>query len=515
AMAASLAETGRAHHFAIHLLSDTTDPAIRAAEDSLWAGLEERYATGLSSNVSRGHWPALHFRRREFNEGRKAGNIAEFCDRWRDSYDYMVVLDADSIMSGTALVELARMLDANPDVGLIQTVPLPARQRTLFGRLAQFAACVYSPLLATGQAFWQGDVGNYWGHNAIIRLGPFADHCKLPILPGRPPLGGDILSHDFVEAALLRRAGWKVYMVPWIEGSYEELPGNVLGYAKRDRRWAQGSLQHLRLLADPGLAWISRLHFVMGAMAYLSSPLWFVLLLASTAYVLFPGLSGSPLWESGELGGWWNRPGVVPLLAVTGVILFLPKVLGVWAATLRDVGRFGGVLRLWLSSFLEALFAVIVAPVMMVFHCLFVASIALGRDVKWAAQERDETLVGWASAVRGAWLPASVGIAWSVVAWVASPAFLMWLLPILLGLVWAIPLVVYTSSTSVGAAARRRGLFLVGSETSPSRTLIRAERMRRRIWRRHAPLTVAPHPGHGAQSSIRTKGAGLRRASSA
>ncbi|NNF29553.1 MAG: glucan biosynthesis glucosyltransferase H, partial [Gemmatimonadetes bacterium] len=272
---------------------------------------------------------------------------------------------------------------------------------------------------------------------------------------------------------------------------------------------------HLRLLADPGLAWISRLHFVMGAMAYLSSPLWFVLLLASTAYVVFPGLSGSPLWESGELGAWWNRPGVVPLLAVTGVILFLPKVLGVWAATLRDVSRFGGVLRLWLSALLEALFAVIVAPVMMFFHCLFVASIALGRDVKWAAQERDETLVGWASAVQGAWLPASVGIAWSVVAWVASPAFLMWLIPILLGLVWAIPLVVYTSSTSTGAAARRRGLFLVASETSPSPTLVLAERMRRRIWRIPAPLTPASHTGHGAPGSIRTKGAGLRRASSA
>lgn len=515
AMAQSLADSGYARHFALHLLSNTTDPGVRAAEDLAWAGLEERLAPGLVSNVSGTTWPALHFRRRDMNDGRKAGNIAEFCGTWREAYDYMVVLDADSIMDGESLVELARMMDRNPDVGLIQTVPLPARQRTLFGRLAQFAACVYSPLLATGQAFWQGDVGNYWGHNAIVRLGPFADHCRLPVLPGRPPLGGEILSHDFVEAALLRRAGWKVYMAPWIEGSYEELPGNVLGYARRDRRWAQGSLQHLRLLAEPGLAWLSRLHFVMGAMAYLSSALWLVLLLASTAYVVFPGLSGNALWEVSGPGARWNRPGVVPLLGVTAAILFVPKVLGVVAATLRGAGRFGGVVRFWLSALLEALWAVVFAPVMMVFHSLFVVSIGLGRNVDWVAQERDETQVGWALAARGAWLATSVGIVWSVVAWAASPAFLMWLTPILIGLVWAIPLVVSTSSPGAGTAARRAGLFLVESETSPSATLKRADQMRTGLWRVPAPSSRGLPTGPLTPGSMRVKGSSLSRASSA
>ena len=162
----------------------------------------------------------------------------------------MVVLDADSVMTGRTLVELVRTMEANPRVGLIQTVPIPARRDTLFGRLVQFAASLYSPMLATGQSFWHTDAANYWGHNAIVRIRPFVEHCTLPVLPGAPPLGGPLLSHDFVEAALMRRAGWGVYLLPSIGGSYEEVPANILDYAKRDRRWTQGSLQHLRLLRD-------------------------------------------------------------------------------------------------------------------------------------------------------------------------------------------------------------------------------------------------------------------------
>ena len=180
-------------------------------------------------------------------------------------------------------------MEANPQAGLIQTVPLPARRTTLFGRCIQFASCLYGPLLAAGQAWWQTDTANYWGHNAIIRVAPFSAHCGLPVLPGRPPLGGAILSHDFVEAALMRRAGWDVYLLPLMEGSYEEAPGNVVDYARRDRRWCQGSLQHLRLLGVPGFHALNRLYFVLGAGGYLSSVAWLLLLLAGTLYVLLPG----------------------------------------------------------------------------------------------------------------------------------------------------------------------------------------------------------------------------------
>ena len=257
----SLVRTGHATHFDLFLLSDTTVPSIAAAEQEAWASLRRQM----------GHVTGLYYRRRPSNVGRKAGNIAEFCRRWGNGYDFMVVLDADSIMTGQSLVELVRAMEANPQAGLLQTVPIPARRSTLFGRFVQFAGCVYGPLLAVGQSFWQTDTSNYWGHNAILRVAPFARYCELPVLSGRPPLGGAILSHDFVEAALMRRAGWEVYLQPLVEGSYEEAPETIVDYAKRDRRWTQGSLQHLRLLAMPGLHLLNRIYFFLGAAGYLSS----------------------------------------------------------------------------------------------------------------------------------------------------------------------------------------------------------------------------------------------------
>ena len=295
AMRHSLDRTGHADRFDIHLLSDTTDPAIARAEEAAWRDL------------CRGGSAGLHYRRRATNAGRKAGNIANFCESWRAEYDFMVVLDADSIMTGATVVALARTMEANPSAGLIQTAPLPARQVTLFGRLVQFAGCLYGPLLAAGQSFWQTDAANYFGHNAIIRIGAFADECRLLVLSGRPPLGGPILSHDFVEAALMRRAGWGVFLMPWLGGSYEEVPGTIPEYATRDRRWSQGSVQHLRLLWDGGLHRINRLHFLLGAMGYISSGLWLLMLLASTAYVLLPVLSADPLVSEAGSGSMCRR----------------------------------------------------------------------------------------------------------------------------------------------------------------------------------------------------------------
>ncbi|MDX1494532.1 MAG: glucans biosynthesis glucosyltransferase MdoH, partial [Longimicrobiales bacterium] len=280
-MVRSLERTGAIGHFHIHILSDTPDPEIWAREEVAWVRLQAEHPQ-----------VPIHYRRRDRNTGRKAGNIGEFCRRCIDDYDFMVVLDADSLMTGATLVALAGMMEADPELGLVQTVPLPVLQTTLFGRLIQFAGCLHGPVLAAGQSFWQGDEGNYWGHNAIVRLRPFTEHCELPVLPGEPPLGGEVLSHDFVEGALLRRAGWKVVMAADLAGSWEEVPGNVVDYAKRDRRWAQGSLQHLRLLGLPGLHAASRIHFTMGAMGFVSSLLWLLFLAAGTMYVLAPELSG-------------------------------------------------------------------------------------------------------------------------------------------------------------------------------------------------------------------------------
>ena len=461
AMLRSLARTGHAGGFDLFLLSDTTDPAAARAEEAAWAALRDQLA----------HVTGLHYRRRSANAGRKAGNIADFCRRWGARYDFMVVLDADSIMTGAALARLVRAMEANPQAGLIQTVPLPARRNTLFGRCIQFASCLYGPLLAAGQAWWQCDTANYWGHNAIIRVAPFSAHCGLPVLPGRPPLGGAILSHDFVEAALMRRAGWEVYLLPLMEGSYEEAPGNVVDYARRDRRWCQGSLQHLRLLGVPGFHALNRLYFVLGAGGYLSSVAWLLLLLAGTLYVLLQGPGAALLWAPRL----WPGP-AVPLLAVTAGLLLAPRLLALLQVLAARRAAFGGAPRLLAGTLLETLFSVVVAPVMMLYHTRFVASVLAGRDIRWEAQVREGNTLGWREAwAGGAWWITLAGAVWGAVTLYASPVFLLWLSPILTGLLLAAPLIRWTSSRAPGAWTRRRGLLLVPSETAPPPELAAGE----------------------------------------
>ena len=484
AMLRSLARTGHGDQFDVYLLSDTTDPTIARAEEAAWTTLRQRL----------GRPAGVYYRRRPTNLGRKAGNIADFCLRWGTHYDFMVVLDADSIMCGSAVVELVRTMEANPRAGLIQTVPVPARRTTLFGRLVQFAGCLYSPMLATGQSFWQTDAANYWGHNAIVRVGAFTEHCRLPVLPGSPPLGGAILSHDFVEAALMRRAGWQVYLLPSVGGSYEEVPDNILDYAKRDRRWTQGSLQHLRLLTARGLHAMNRLHFLLGAMGYVSSLLWLLMLLASTAYVLLPYLSTDPLLSAGY-PDWslpWRKPSqILPLLAVTIVLLFVPKLLALILALVRRRRQFGGTARLLLSALLEMLFAVAIAPLMMMYHTRFVMSVLSGHDIRWEPQVREGRAVAWPEAWRKTAGITAVGLSWAGLMLYYSPAFFLWLTPIFTGLLLAAPLVRWTSSRSLGQSARRWGLFLVPSETAPPPPELQMSRWS--VWAA-PPLELTPEP---------------------
>src|SRR5580704_17548200 len=266
---ASLKARAEQAAFDLFVLSDTRKPEIGAAEELAWARLVERHE-------GQGR---IFYRRRKENLRRKAGNIADFVESWGGAYDYAIVLDADSIMSGHALVTLAQMMDLHPEAGIIQALPTPAGRETLFARLIQFAARLNSLMLASGLAFWQLGEGNYWGHNAILRLRPFAEHCSLPRLRGAPPFGGEILSHDIVEAAFMRRAGYKTWLAPDIEGSWEEIPSNVLDFAARDRRWAQGNLQHIGVMPMGGLHWLSRVHMLTGILSYVTAPMWLLVLI--------------------------------------------------------------------------------------------------------------------------------------------------------------------------------------------------------------------------------------------
>ena len=440
-------------HFEVFILSDTQDAAVAEIEETHVAALQHRFADKL----------AIHYRRRPNNHGRKAGNIAEFCNRWGCHYDYMIVLDADSLMSGATLLRMVQRMQRQPSIGLIQTVPIPVGQKTLFGRFIQFSSALYSPMLAAGQSFWQGDAANYWGHNAIIRIHAFMDHAGLPTLPGKPPLGGEILSHDFVEAALLKRGGWQVILDTTIttavsrhdpyasasHNSFEAMPSNLLDFAKRDRRWLQGNLQHLRLLGGAGLHPLSRMHFFYGAFAYLSSLVWLGLLLCTSVLVTYHVLSDAP----GQLLP--QRLNLDPfslgLLSITLVMLFAPKLLGLILALWQTPHAFGGRLRLLISAVFEMLFAALLAPLMMAWHSLFIINVLIGSSIDWQTQPRGERSLTWRETWQHTGWLTLTGLAWAGTMVFFSPIAFGWLTPAWLGLIVAVPIVKYSSSGTWGS----------------------------------------------------------------
>ena len=454
--------------FDLFILSDTRKPEIAAAEEIAWRTLVSRHdAHGR-----------IFYRRREQNVGRKAGNIADFVRSWGGAYDHAVVLDADSVMTGDAIVTLACLMEAHPGVGIIQALPLPAGRETLFARLIQFAARLSSPMLASGLAYWQLGEGNYWGHNAILRLRQFAEFCDLPRLPGSPPLGGEILSHDFVEAAFMRRAGYAVWLVPDICGSWEEVPSNVIDYAARDRRWAQGNLQHLGLLPMRGLHWLSRIHLITGVLSYATSPIWLVVLAVSSIIVCLDALEGFQYFSPGSYTLFPSWPEsrateIVALLTVTLVVLLMPKVMGAVLALVKPNLRrgFGGTGRILLGVLVEQIFSTLLAPAMMVFHTTFVVTTLAGKPVHWNTQERGDRGIGFLEALNRHKWQILLGVSWGAILLAITPRYFWWMTPILAGLILSVPLTMLTSRASVGQWMRRRGLLLTPEETEPPNEL--------------------------------------------
>jgi membrane glycosyltransferase len=445
--------------FDFYVLSDSTDPDHWIAEEMAWQQL-------------RGALPPdakIFYRHRHRNIGRKSGNIQDFCENWGALYDYMVVLDADSLMTGETLGALARLMDANPRAGLIQAPAQLVGRHSLFARIQQFAASVYGPTFTAGLASLQGPDGNYWGHNAIIRMRAFLQHGGLPKLPGKAPFGGEIMSHDFVEAAFLRRAGWDVWMAPDLGGSFEEPPPTIYDYLKRDRRWAQGNMQHARVLIAQGIRLPSRLHMVMGVMSYLSSPLWLLMLVVSA-------LSMVPYGAPADAA---DHAALLQLTAATVILLYAPKLLAL-GIVLRDpaaVRSHGGTGPLLWSVLLETVFATLYAPIVMLAHSWYIFSILLGIATGWGPQTRDDRALPLLFVVRRYWLHTVIGIGTTYMLWRFAPSDLAWYAPLLAGLLLTIPLVRLTSSLWLGMAAARRGLFLIPSETVKLPVLERAHRL--------------------------------------
>lgn len=501
----SLREQREQGCFDFFVLSDTRREEIARAEESAWRALVERL--GASGRI--------FYRRRADNLGRKSGNLADFVRNWGGAYDYMIVLDADSVMSGRALVSLAQLMDAHPEVGIVQALPLLAGRDTLFARLLQFAVRLNGPMFASGLAFWQLGEGNYWGHNAILRLRPFAEHCSLPRLRGSPPFGGEILSHDIVEAAFMRRAGYKIWLAPDIEGSWEEIPSNVLDYAARDRRWAQGNLQHVGVMPMGGLHWLSRVHMLTGILSYVTAPMWLLVLILSSVITCLDAISTHQYFQTGtySLFPTWPqyRDGeIAALLAMTVVALVVPKLLGALLALRERRQRlaFGGGVKLLASVALEQFMSMLLAPTMMLFHCTFVLRALLGRNVGWDAQSRSDRGVGWGEALRRHKWHLLLGMVWGGAMLALAPRFIGWMLPVIAGMLISVPFTVLTSRASLGRALRRYGLLLTPEETcappelaalqaaEPLRPVVDSEPLPPAVPER-APLTMIEHaPGY-------------------
>lgn len=476
----SVRACGAGDKFDVYVLSDSNDLDNIAAESALWHALQ-------GADV-----PNVYYRHREDNCGKKAGNIAEFCRNWGTMYDYMVVLDADSLMTGETLSELVRLMDGNPRTALIQVAPQLIGRDSLFARIQQFTSSAYGPLYAAGLSLLQGPDGNYWGHNAIIRIQPFMDHCGLPKLEGRAPFGGEIMSHDFVEAALLRRAGWRLHLVCDLEGSYEEPPPTLIDHLVRDRRWCQGNLQHMRLIFGQGFRTESRGHFLSGVMSYVSSPMWLAMLVVSV-FVLAGQPHVAPVIYVGRYPvlalGMSHRFDFVALVITMVVLLYAPKVFAL-LLLLRDPDSrmaHGGGWGAAASILLEAAFSTLMAPIMMLSQSSFVVRILLGETKGWGSQFRGERRLNTLTIARAFAMHTLVAVAAAIMIHEWVPATLWWFVPLLAGPIFATPLVRLTSSSTAGRIALRLGLFVTPAE----RGLVPIVNRVRRLAEQPSPFVLA------------------------
>jgi membrane glycosyltransferase len=453
---ASLAATGEAAAFEVFVLSDTRSAATARREAALFQRLAEAHAHQA---------PALHYRRRAVNTGFKAGNIRAFLDEHGDRFPFMIVLDADSVMTGAALVRLVRLMQANPRLGILQTLVVGLPSDSAFARIFQFGMRHGMRAYTMGSAWWQGDCGPYWGHNAIIRLAPFIAHCRLPTLPGAPPLGGPVLSHDQVEAVLMRRAGYDVRVLPVEDGSWEANPPTLPDFAKRDLRWCQGNMQYLRLRL-PGLHRLGRLQLGLAVLMYTGSPLWLAFLAVATL-MLFTG-PGPAVLTAGHTLPPSPALGLAVFALVIGMAL-APKLFGLLHAFTSAAERraFGGAGRLAAGAAADLVFSALLAPLMSVAHTRFIAGLPFRRTLEWRRQRRTGRAVSWPEAVAGLWPQTLLGLAWLATLAALAPQVLPWAAPVLAALVLAMPFAVLTADPGLGRRLAAAGLCATPEERAP------------------------------------------------
>jgi membrane glycosyltransferase len=474
AMLESLRTAGALDHFDVFVLSDTRQRDVAVEEREAYDRLCARFAGQAR----------IHYRRRAENTDRKAGNIAEWVRRFGGAYDHMVVLDADSLMTGATLARLAAAMEAEPDLGLLQTVPMIVNARTLFARLEQFASRLYGPMFARGLEWWSGAESSYWGHNAIIRVKAFAEQAGLPHLRGPKPFGGAIMSHDFVEAALMRRAGWEVRLASRMGGSYEESPPSLIDQIVRDRRWCQGNLQHIAVIAARGLHPLSRFHLLRGFSTYLTAPLWLGLLMVGVLLAAFPGLAGAEATAVSTFA----QPPTELVLGVSLALLLAPKLMA-WGLLLRtgQTAGFGGATRAFFSVCFETLVSSLIAPIVLFAQTRSVIEILTGRDCGWATQRRDMDRVSLSDTFRAHRQEAAFGFALVLLGLIFAPDAFVWIAIPALALTFAFLVSAWTAGD-----AEDLSLLETPETRRPPRLLDRALKLRSAAA--IASLVVAKEP---------------------
>ena len=466
AMAQGLAEQAPGQ-FAVFILSDSNKPDAWIAEEATFRQLIATSSTSCP----------IYYRHRHQNTERKAGNIADWVMRWGGGWEAMLVLDADSLIAPDTIIEMARRMAADPGLGLLQSLPAIAGARSLYARLQQFSNRCYGPIFGNGLAAWHGRNGNFWGHNAIIRTAAFAEAARLPELTGPPPFGGHVLSHDFIEAAFLRRAGWGVRIDTDLVESYEQAPPSLIDVLVRDRRWCQGNLQHVRFLLARGLTWPTRLHLLTGIMAYLSAVLWLLLVAIGMLIAVQAAVTRPEYFKTQALFPTWpvfDSERAVALFLISMGVVLAPKALG-WLAIMirpRRLLRFGGPLALALSVLVELLLSVLYAPIMMIAQSGFVRAVMFGADSGWATQRRGDGRIGFGAAIHAHRWHMAIGVALAFLSYELKPALFLWLLPVSSGLILAAPLSWMSDSVALGQLLKRLAILRTPEEQRRTRPAI-------------------------------------------
>ena len=476
AMLDGLAHSGEAHAFTLYVISDSSDDQI-ASEEKAMAERMSRQWTGTFK---------IRYRRRAENQGYKAGNIADFCKHWGDQHDYALVLDADSYMSAATIVDMVKRMDANPNVGILQSLVVGLPTESAFARVFQFGMRLGMRSYTLGSAWWQGDCGPYWGHNALLRLKPFKDHCHLPEISGNGPLSGCVLSHDQVEAVLMRKAGYEVRVLPQETGSYEENPPHLLEFIRRDLRWCQGNLQYLFLMRMKNLKLVSRMQLLLAILMFTGSPAWL-------GFMISAALAGL------------THKGTELFRADTGFILFMTIMTMVFAPKLATVATilinsklrrsFGGTLRIIVSTFVEIVFSAMLAPIMAIAHTLFMSGLIFGKTIGWGAQGRDVEQLPLKLTASKLWPQTLFGLLGAI--WIsAQPLHVIWpVIPIVAGPLLAIPFAILLSSPRSGWLSIRSTLWRIPEESSTPTELY--------------PLGLPALKGHNAPQSTGIDGVAL------